>query len=104
MKLIESLALLRSADEFWGIDSALLHYARLFGVVSLSLWGPTDPDTRLKPCPGLKETIRYQKIACSPCVHMAENPPCRGNNICIQALFDPAVARRKNISDVIGIH
>lgn len=104
MKLIESLALLRSADEFWGIDSALLHYARLFGVASLSLWGPTSPDTRLKPFPGLKETIRYQKIACSPCVHMAEKPPCRGNNICIQALFDPAVVRRKNISDVIGIH
>ena len=104
MKLTESLALLRSADEFWGIDSALLHYARLFGVASLSLWGPTAPDTRLKPFPGLKETIRYQKIACSPYVHMAENPPCRGNNICIQALFDPAIARRKNISDVIGIH
>jgi ADP-heptose:LPS heptosyltransferase len=85
--LKESLNILAAADDFWGIDSGLMHFARLFGIRSVSYWGPTHPDTRLKPVPGLEEETVYRRVPCSPCIHVTEDPPCRGNNICIQNLF-----------------
>jgi ADP-heptose:LPS heptosyltransferase len=88
LSLPESLAELAAADEFWGIDSALLHYARLLRVRCRSFWGPTHPDTRLRPIPGLEERVAYRKVPCSPCIHLAEAPPCGGNNVCIRNLFE----------------
>jgi len=85
--LVNSLAIMSTCDIFWGIDSALLHFARALGIESLSFWGPTRPDTRILSIPGLKEEIIYKGIACSPCVHMAETPPCCGNNLCIKQYF-----------------
>jgi ADP-heptose:LPS heptosyltransferase len=90
LALPESLAALAAADEFWGIDSALLHYARLLRVRCRSWWGPTHPDTRLRPIAGLEERVEYRKVPCSPCIHLAETPPCGGNNVCIRNLFEAA--------------
>ena len=87
LTLPQSIALLADADEFWGIDSGLLHYARLLRRRCLSFWGPTHPETLLKPIPGLDERVVYRRVPCSPCVHIAEAPPCRGNNVCIRNLF-----------------
>lgn len=89
LPLEDSLRVLADATEFWGVDSALLHYARLLGVPTVSFWGPTDPRVQLRPVPGLAEEVHYEKIACSPCLHVAEVPPCRGRNLCIQGLFEP---------------
>ena len=86
--LTESLSLLKASDELWGIDSALIHFARLFGVKTVSIWGPTDPETRLRDFPGLQEEVMYKKIPCSPCIHISDAIPCKGNNICIQGLFE----------------
>ncbi|HDH52989.1 MAG TPA: hypothetical protein ENH24_00715 [Nitrospirae bacterium] len=85
--LHKSLSILSSSNEFWGIDSSLLHYARLFKIKSVSYWGPTDPGTLLREIPGLEEEINYCRIPCSPCIHVTETPPCMGDNICIQNLF-----------------
>jgi ADP-heptose:LPS heptosyltransferase len=85
--LSESLSVLSLGDEFWGIDSSLIHYARLFRIKSVSFWGPTDPNTLLRDIPGLQEENIYCKIPCSPCIHITESPPCKGDNICIQNLF-----------------
>jgi ADP-heptose:LPS heptosyltransferase len=85
--LLESLSLMGGMDEFWGVDSSLHHFARLLGIPCISFWGPTSPETRLQPMPGLKETILYKRITCSPCIHVAEFPPCRGKNLCIQGHF-----------------
>lgn len=85
----DSLRTLASCGEFWGVDSALLHYARLLGLRCVSFWGPTAPRTRLRPMAGLDEEIHYDKIPCSPCIHVAEEPPCQGQNLCIQGLFRP---------------
>lgn len=93
--LAESLAILRSSDEFWGIDSSLLHFARLFGIKTVSFWGPTDPETRLREFPGIQEEVLYKKIPCSPCVHITEKLPCGGDNICIRGLFEDKKLRFK---------
>jgi ADP-heptose:LPS heptosyltransferase len=83
----ESLSVLSLSDEFWGVDSALNHYARLLKIKCVSFWGPTDPKSYLRKIPGLQEEIVYCKIPCSPCIHVTETPPCMGDNVCIQNLF-----------------
>jgi ADP-heptose:LPS heptosyltransferase len=85
--LCESVALVFASPEFWGIDSSLLHIARIAGLSCVSYWGPTDPSTRLRRTWNIEERVHYRKIACSPCVHTTEEPPCRGDNRCMQALF-----------------
>lgn len=85
--LAESIALLYESAEFWGIDSGLLHFARILDTRCVSYWGPTDPATRLRMDWAVDEKVHYVKIACSPCVHTSEEPPCRGDNRCIQSLF-----------------
>jgi ADP-heptose:LPS heptosyltransferase len=102
LTLAGSLSVLAGADAFWGIDSGLLHYARLLGVPSLSFWGPTHPDTRLKPVPGLDESVSYRKVPCSPCIHLAEQPPCRGNNVCIRNLFESASDEELEWCSIVG--
>lgn len=97
MSLADSLRALLGSDEFWGIDSALLHYARLFGIKTLSFLGPTHP-MRLRPIPGLIEDVRYRKIMCSPCAHITSVAPCGGDNRCIQGLF-PMPAEREQMHD-----
>jgi ADP-heptose:LPS heptosyltransferase len=86
--LIESIKIISEADYFVGIDSSLLHYARLLNIPSTSYWGPTKPDTRLIPIENYSEEIFYQRIPCSPCVHITEIPPCNGVAYCIENLFN----------------
>lgn len=87
LKLTESIKKLASVDEFWGIDSALLHYSRLLGIKTQAFFGPTMPQSLIKPLPYLDETIYYKQVPCSPCVHNTEIPPCHGDNECIKNLF-----------------
>lgn len=88
LSLRESVGVVFAAREFWGIDSSLLHIARIAGLRCVSYWGPTDPSTRLRTTWTIDETTHYRKIACSPCVHTSEEPPCHGDNRCIQGLLD----------------
>jgi ADP-heptose:LPS heptosyltransferase len=84
LSLHDSAAILTALDEFWSIDTGLLHIARLIGLPATSFWGPTDPDMRILRTLDVREVVYYHKIHCSPCVHNAETPPCRGNNVCMQ--------------------
>jgi ADP-heptose:LPS heptosyltransferase len=73
--------------EFWAIDSLLLHIARLTDTPVVSIWGPSDPATRLRWRDGARDTVFYVKIPCSPCVHISDSAPCGGDNICMAALL-----------------
>ena len=83
--LAESLHLLAGCSRLIAIDSSLLHFGRLFGIPTVSFWGPTHPMTRLKNSPAATEEVWYEKVPCSPCMHVGEAPPCFGRNICIEA-------------------
>jgi ADP-heptose:LPS heptosyltransferase len=85
----DSIQFLGSVEQLLCIDSALLHFARLLGVPTVSFWGPTDPQTLLRPWHGSSDEVIYRKISCSPCVHLAQRPPCNGNNICMRLAADP---------------
>jgi ADP-heptose:LPS heptosyltransferase len=93
MPLRDSLRTLAACDEFWGIESSLLHYARLFGLRIKAFLGPTHP-MRLRHIDGLIEIIHYRKTLCSPCIHLVSVPPCHGDNRCMKWLFDPPDAKR----------
>ena len=83
--LLESIRIIITSKYYFGIDSALLHYARIFRDDVFSVFGPTSPYRMLKPENGLVDKVLYVQIPCSPCVHVSEQPPCNGKNICIQA-------------------
>jgi ADP-heptose:LPS heptosyltransferase len=83
--LAESLHPLAGCSRLITIDSSLLHFGRLFGIPTVSFWGPTHPMTRLKNSPALTEEVWYEKVPCSPCMHVGEAPPCLGHNICMEA-------------------
>jgi ADP-heptose:LPS heptosyltransferase len=103
LSLKDAVRKIHSADEFWGIDSALLHFARLMKTESVSFWGPTAPETRLRKIEGLAEEVFYSKIPCSPCIHVTEQPPCNGNNLCIKAIFNKSLQAQRDLSKIIGI-
>jgi len=89
LSLEGSVRLLASMDALYCIDSAMLHFARLLGVKTVSFWGPTSPESRLKILDSDPDEIRRGDLPCSPCVHVAQEPPCHGNNLCMLLAVDP---------------
>jgi ADP-heptose:LPS heptosyltransferase len=87
--LAESVAMMLNCDEFWAVDSGLLHIARVMVTRCRSFWGPTAPHILLRPVEGLQEIVSYHGFACSPCVHVTPSSPCKGNNLCMKTLADP---------------
>jgi len=78
----QSASVLAGAERFFGIDSLLLHLARALGVPTISVWGPSDPATLLRPGV-IDDRVYYSKMCCSPCIHVHETPPCNGARPCI---------------------
>lgn len=93
LSLSQSIKEIASSETYIGIDSGLLHFARLLGKDCISFWGPTDPGTRLAPRSIGTDKVFYQKVSCSPCVHFASSPPCQGNNRCMEALTNPELSQ-----------
>jgi ADP-heptose:LPS heptosyltransferase len=91
-KLKESVRMLSGMTEVLCIDSALLHFSRLLGLRTVSYWGPTDPRVLARPRARDLDEIHYVKLPCSPCIHVAQQPPCKGRNICMRLAADPAAA------------
>lgn len=84
MKLADVARFMDRVGTLYSIDGGLNHIARLLRVQIVSYWGPTDPYLRLKPIEGWTEQVYYQKIFCSPCVHVVTHPPCKGDNLCMK--------------------
>lgn len=90
--LQEAVQSLCGLDELQCVDSALLHYARLLGVKTVSYWGPTDPETRLRAIKEGRDVVNYAALPCSPCVHLSYGSPCHGNNVCMAATLSRSIA------------
>ncbi len=82
--IAQSARVLAGAVRFYGIDSLLLHIARALAVPTLSVWGPSNPATRLRPG-AADDSVHYAPVSCSPCIHVHETPPCQGRRPCIPA-------------------
>lgn len=64
------------------IDSAPLHLARKLNIPTISVWGPTTPQSRMDNSPN--DIFIYQPVVCSPCAHFINKLPCGGDNFCIK--------------------
>jgi len=66
------------------IDSAPLHIATKLGIPSFSIWGPINPMQRIQKDTKSKQHFLYLNKPCSPCIHLSDIVPCKGNNICMK--------------------
>jgi ADP-heptose:LPS heptosyltransferase len=102
LSLAQSAAVLERAERFYGIDSLLLHLARALNVPATSVWGPTEPESRLR-ARAAEDEVFYSRIACSPCVHVHDTPPCKGARICIPAALAAAPKPVAPLSRVVSV-
>ncbi|PIE21848.1 MAG: hypothetical protein CSA62_15355 [Planctomycetota bacterium] len=85
LSLRDSVQVLLGCEELLTIDSGLNHIARRLRMRIRSYWGPTHPRRLLAPIAGLEELVYAADVFCSPCVHIIDQPPCLGDNVCMQS-------------------
>ncbi len=64
------------------IDSAPLHIANKLSIPTISIWGPTTPESRIDT--NVNTDYIYLHVSCSPCAHFVDKLPCNGDNFCIK--------------------
>jgi len=74
------------------VDSAPLHYAYRLGIPTISLWGPSQPATRMKESRLFKAL--YLAVHCSPCTHHTTVLPCGGDNFCMKKMSPELVLQK----------
>jgi hypothetical protein len=58
---------------------------------TVCLFGPANPEHYGQDLPYVE--IFYAQVFCSPCLYEADEPPCNGNNICMQRIEPEAVVQ-----------
>jgi ADP-heptose:LPS heptosyltransferase/2-polyprenyl-3-methyl-5-hydroxy-6-metoxy-1,4-benzoquinol methylase len=77
-------ALLEGARCLVTNDTGPMHMAWALEVPTVCLFGPVDPHHYGWAKSGVE--VLYSRVYCSPCVHEVDNPPCGGDNICMQRI------------------
>jgi ADP-heptose:LPS heptosyltransferase len=90
LTLGELLALLDGAACILTNDTGPMHMAIALGRPTVCLFGPANPEHYGQELPFVE--IFYAPVFCSPCLYEADEPPCNGNNICMQRIEPEAVA------------
>ena len=65
-------------------DTGPMHMAWALGAPTVALFGPGDP-VHYGPSDYRFRVIK-KSIYCSPCLYEADEPPCNGNNVCMQRI------------------
>ncbi len=84
LTLGELLALLEGAACVLTNDSGPMHMAIALRRPTVCLFGPANPEHYGQELPYV--AIFYARVFCSPCLYEADQPPCDGNNICMQRI------------------
>ena len=98
LSIVQSAKVIGRAYTYYGIDSMLLHFARALGVPTVSVFGPTDPATRLRPM-GTRERVAFARLPCAPCIHVNETPPCQGARTCMVLALETLLGERDQIPE-----
>ncbi|MCC6545795.1 methyltransferase domain-containing protein [Candidatus Sumerlaeota bacterium] len=102
LSLGELFAVLQQAGCVITNDSGPMHMAVTLGAPTVCLFGPVEPMHYGFDAEPFVRTI-YQPVYCSPCVHEVDEPPCGGNNICMQLIgVDKVLAAHEEL--VSGAH
>ena len=91
LRLPESLAVLDGAAVVLTNDTGPMHLAVGLGRPTVCLFGPVHPDHYGHQAANV--ITLYAPVFCSPCVHEIDEPPCNGNNVCMQRLSPDLVVR-----------
>lgn len=84
------IGIIDHADFMISNDTGPMHIAFSTNTPVVCLFGPCSPNQY----GNFKNAhIIYKRVYCSPCVHEFEEPPCKGNNVCMQLI---------QISDVLN--
>ncbi len=84
LSLGELLALLDRSACVLTNDSGPMHIAIALERPTVCLFGPANPEHYGQELPNV--AIFYSPVFCSPCLYEADQPPCDGNNICMQRI------------------
>lgn len=87
----ELCALLESARCVITNDTGPMHLAIALGRPTVCLFGPGDPAHYGTERPDV--SILYEGVFCSPCLYHTDQPPCAGDNVCMQRIQPSAVVR-----------
>lgn len=98
----ELLALVAGAAAVVSNDSGPMHMGVAFGVPTVCLFGPCNPEPYAVSGP--RTAIFYVRQPCSPCVHEVGPAPCGGDNVCMKAIgtADVLAATRGLLGSVSG--
>ncbi len=84
LSLAEFLVLMERAACVVTNDSGPMHMAFSLRRPTVALFGPGDPRHYGSTQPGVE--IVHHPILCSPCLYHADDPPCAGDNVCMQRI------------------
>jgi ADP-heptose:LPS heptosyltransferase len=69
-------------------DTGPMHMAAALKTPCVALFGPCHPVQYQSQIVG---EILYQRMPCSPCVHLSVTPPCKGDNQCMKQISPNSV-------------
>lgn len=81
--LAELIAVIDNARFMVSNDTGPMHIAFSTNTPVVCLFGPCSPDQYGH----FQNSITiYKRVYCSPCVHEFQEPPCKGNNVCMKLI------------------
>lgn len=89
LTLGELLALISGAACVLTNDTGPMHMSIALERPTVCLFGPVNPAHYGHDLPFVD--IFYEQVFCSPCLHELDEPPCNGNNVCMQRIEPGAV-------------
>lgn len=89
LSLGELLALFQGAACVLTNDTGPMHMSIALERPTVCLFGPANPEHYGQDLPFVD--IFYAQVFCSPCLYEADEPPCNGNNVCMQRIKPEAV-------------
>ena len=92
LSLGEALALVDGAACVLTNDTGPMHMAFALGRPTVCLVGPADPVHYGMHSPHV--VTLYAAVSCSPCIYEVDEPPCHGNNVCMQRLSPELVVHQ----------
>ena len=85
LPLGEAFALIEGAACILTNDTGPMHMAFALARPTVCLVGPADPVHYGLDKPWI--ATLYASVPCSPCIYEVDEPPCHGNNVCMQRLL-----------------
>lgn len=89
LELGEAFALLSGAACVLTNDTGPMHMAFALNRPTVCLFGPGDPSHYAVQ--GANIVMLCAPVSCSPCLYEINEPPCRGDNVCMQRILPDSV-------------